>query len=113
MHTQTIVQELGITAKQIDATLALLQEGATVPFIARYRKEATNGLDEVQIASIRDRHAQLQELEHRRQYIHQSIDAQGKLTPELTAKIHAATTLAQLEDLYLQTQAAHPCHHRP
>ena len=101
MPIQTIASELNISTKQVEATLALLQEGATIPFIARYRKEATFGLDEVQLAQIRDRHAQIQELEHRRKFILQTIEAQGNLTPEIAQKITAATNIAQLEDLYL------------
>lgn len=96
-----ISAELGITAQQVRATTALLEEGATVPFISRYRKEATGSLDEVQVAAIRDRLEQLQELDKRREAILKSIEEQGKLTPELKKAIEAAETMARLEDIYL------------
>lgn len=87
--------------RSVTQTLLLLAEGATVPFIARYRKEATGGLDEVQIAAVRDGAQALQALDKRRDAILSSITEQGKLTAELRQKLEAATTLAQLEDLYL------------
>uniref|UniRef100_UPI0040476FE6 Tex family protein n=1 Tax=Algoriphagus sp. TaxID=1872435 RepID=UPI0040476FE6 len=93
--------ELGITAQQVRATTALLEEGATVPFISRYRKEATGSLDEVQVAAIRDRLEQLKELDKRREAILKSIEEQGKLTPELKKAIDQAETMARLEDIYL------------
>ncbi len=96
-----IAAELGISIKQIDATAQLLQEGGTVPFIARYRKELTGSLDEVQIAAIRDRLEQLEELDKRRETILKSIKEQGKLSPELEQKIQEAETMSVLEDLYL------------
>lgn len=96
-----IAAELGIGIKQIDATAQLLQEGATVPFIARYRKELTGSLDEVQIAAIRDRLEQLEEIDKRRETILKSIKEQGKLTDELAQKIQEAETMSVLEDLYL------------
>ncbi|MFC5271832.1 Tex family protein [Adhaeribacter terreus] len=96
-----IASELNIGLKSLEATANLLAEGATVPFIARYRKEATGELDEVQIAAIRDRLEQLRELEKRREAILKSIKDQEKLTPELEAKIMAAETMAVLEDIYL------------
>jgi uncharacterized protein len=96
-----IAAELGISIKQIDATAQLLQEGGTVPFIARYRKELTGSLDEVQIAAIRDRLEQLEELDKRRETILKSIKEQGKLSPELEQKIREAETMSVLEDLYL------------
>ncbi|RAU81747.1 Tex family protein [Pontibacter arcticus] len=100
-HLLKIASELTITIKQVEATAALLAEGATVPFISRYRKEATGSLDEVQIAAIRDRLEQLQELDKRRESILKSIKDQEKLTPELEARIMAAETMAVLEDIYL------------
>jgi uncharacterized protein len=100
-HDSTIAKELGITAKQVTATVGLLDDGATVPFLARYRKEVTGGLDEVVITSIRDRVAQLRELDKRRAVILASIEEQGKLTDELQGQIHAATSMTKLEDLYL------------
>lgn len=96
-----IAQELNIKAAQVLAVLELLQGGGTVPFIARYRKEATGTLDEVAITKIRDRYQQLVELEKRRAAILQSIKEQGKLTEELETKIKEALTLTVLEDLYL------------
>ena len=101
LHDTTIAKELKITARQVTATVALLDDGATVPFLARYRKEVTGGLDEVVITSIRDRVAQLRELDKRRAVILASIEEQGKLTDELQGQIHAVTTMTELEDLYL------------
>ncbi|WP_026998803.1 Tex family protein [Eisenibacter elegans] len=100
-HAQKIAEELQITDRQVRATVHLLDEGATVPFIARYRKEVTDSLDEVFITQIRDRIAQLRELDKRREAILKSIEEQGKLTPELVDKIAQAETMTILEDLYL------------
>ncbi len=100
-HLLKIATELTITIKQVEATATLLDEGATVPFISRYRKEATGSLDEVQIAAIRDRLEQLRELDKRRESILKSIREQQKLTPELEAQLLAAETMAALEDMYL------------
>jgi protein Tex len=100
-HIATIANELNISPTQVEATAALLAADATVPFIARYRKEVTGSLDEVQIAAIRDRLAQLEELDKRREAILKSITDQGKMSDELQAKIRAAETLTALEDLYL------------
>jgi uncharacterized protein len=94
-------RELGVTGRQAAAVLELLSGGATVPFIARYRKEATGSLDEVAVTNIRDRFHQIQELEKRRATVLSSVTEQGKLSPELKGKILAAATLAALEDLYL------------
>ena len=96
-----IAQELKLTVDAVRNTIDLLNEGATIPFIARYRKEATGSLDEVAVTQIRDRLKQLTELEARREYILQSIGEQGKLTDELRKKIEAAEALCVLEDLYL------------
>lgn len=98
---EKIAGELSLAFKQVEATIELLNEGATVPFISRYRKEKTGGLDEVQISSVRDRFAQLLEMEKRREFIKKTIKEQEKLTEELEAKIDAAETLAELEDIYL------------
>lgn len=87
--------------KQVDNTVGLLDEGATVPFISRYRKEVTGSLDEVQVAAIRDRIQQLRDLEKRKEAVLKSIKEQGKLTEALEAKIAAAETMAVLEDIYL------------
>lgn len=100
-HIQQIATSLNISAKQVNATILLLEEGATVPFISRYRKETTGSLDEVQVAEIRDLAQQLKELDKRREAILKSIDEQGKLNPALAEKINAAQTLTILEDIYL------------
>ncbi|GHE32894.1 Tex family protein [Vulcaniibacterium thermophilum] len=96
-----IAQDIGATPAQVRAAVALLDEGATVPFIARYRKEVTGGLDDTQLRTLETRLAYLRELEERRAAILASIDEQGKLTPELRADIEAADTKSRLEDLYL------------
>jgi uncharacterized protein len=96
-----LVSELALPAAGIAAVVKLMAEGATVPFIARYRKEATGGLDEVQIRTIGERFEYLTELEARRASVIGEIEKQGKLTPELLAKLRAAATKADLEDLYL------------
>ncbi len=101
LHEKTIAKELSITAKQVTSTVELLDDGATVPFLARYRKEVTGGLDEVLITSIRDRLAQLRELGKRRTAILASLEEQGKLTDVLQGQIDAAATMTELEDLYL------------
>jgi uncharacterized protein len=100
-HNKTMATELGITPTQVTATVSLLDDGATVPFLARYRKEVTGGLDEVVITSIRDRVAQLRELDKRRTAILSSLEEQGKLTDELQSQIEDASTMTELEDLYL------------
>src|SRR5690606_38096861 len=82
-------------------TLALLDEGATIPFISRYRKEMTCSLDEVQITAIRDRIQQLRDLDKRKEAILKSIQDQGKLTLELEALVKGAETMSSLEDIYL------------
>jgi uncharacterized protein len=99
--TDILSRELNLSAKQVLDTLTLLQDGATVPFIARYRKELTGGLDEVQITQIRDRAKQLDELNKRRESILNSIREQGKLTDALEQEILNADTMTRLEDLYL------------
>ena len=96
-----IAEQLGLGQRQVEKTIELLEQGATVPFIARYRKEATGSLNEVQIAAIRDMLALLKELDKRREAILASIQEQGKLTPELEQQLLAATTMTELEDLYL------------
>ncbi|RRN77356.1 RNA-binding transcriptional accessory protein, partial [Pseudoxanthomonas sp. SGD-10] len=100
-HIQIVAQELSIGSKQVNATLQLLDEGATVPFISRYRKELTGSLDEVQVTAIRDRITQLRELDKRRESILKSIEEQGKLTNDLKEQILHAETMAALEDIYL------------
>ncbi|AHM58623.1 transcriptional accessory protein [Flammeovirgaceae bacterium 311] len=101
VYAGIIAGETGFSVKQVAATLSLLQEGATVPFIARYRKEATGLLDEVAIATIRDRATQLEELDKRRESILKSLEEQGVLTDELKGKVEKAETMARLEDIYL------------
>ncbi len=101
LHEQQIAGELSIGEKQVRTTLALLDEGATIPFISRYRKEVTGSLDEVQVARIRDRMQQLRELDKRREAILHSLTESGKLTAELERQIRAAETMTTLEDLYL------------
>ena len=96
-----IAKELNLTEQQVKNTLELLDSGATIPFIARYRKEATDSLDEVQIGAIRDLYAKWIELDKRRMAIIDSINEQGKMTPELEESLNNANTLSELEDLYL------------
>ncbi len=96
-----ISQELGITNRQVSTTIELLDEGATIPFIARYRKEMTGSLDEVQITSIRDRVQQLRDLDKRKEAVLKSVTEQGKLTAELEQQIKSAESMAILEDVYL------------
>jgi len=99
--TERIATELSVRPSQVDATVRLLDEGGTVPFIARYRKEATGGLDDTQLRTLEERLRYLRELEERRDAVLASITEQGKLTPELEASIRAAETKVALEDLYL------------
>ena len=93
--------ELQLHNGQVARTIALLDEGNTIPFVARYRKEVTGSLDEVQIQAIADRSGALRALYERKADVQRLINAQGKLTPELTAAILAASTLQEIEDLYL------------
>ena len=96
-----IADDLNLDAKQVVATIRLLDEGATVPFISRYRKELTGSLDEVQILNIKDEIERLRQLEQRRESILKSVESQNKLSEELREKLMAAENLSQLEDLYL------------
>ena len=96
-----LADELGVRAAQVQAAVDLLDGGATVPFIARYRKEATGGLTDTQLRELEQRLTYLRELEERRAAILRSIEEQGKLTPELRAALEAAATKQDLEDLYL------------
>jgi len=98
---QRLADELQVRKVQIDATVSLLDKGATVPFIARYRKEATGGLDDGQLRRLDERLSYLRELEQRRTSIRQEVDSQGKLTPELANAIALADSKQRLEDLYL------------
>ena len=97
----TVAQELALQPRQVARTLELFAAGNTLPFVARYRKEATGGLDETQLRAIEDRSDYLRELIERRAAIRKSIDEQGKLTPALAARLQAVTTKQGLEDLYL------------
>ena len=96
-----IASKLKIRQNQVEAVLSLLDEAATIPFIARYRKDKTGDLDEVQIQQIQDESKQLKELTERRNFIVKTIEEQGKMTDLLQNKLLAATTIAELEDIYL------------
>src|SRR5207248_1699659 len=96
-----IAKLLNVPLKGMSAVIALLDEGATVPFIARYRKEVTGNLDEVQIRDIQEKLDYFRQLEERKETVLASIESQGKLTPELKARIEAAIEKNELEDLYL------------
>jgi protein Tex len=100
-HVVTISKELNLNAKQVEATATLLAEGGTVPFIARYRKEATGSMDEVAITDVRDRLTQLAELDKRREAILKSLEERDLLTDELKAQVMAAENMTALEDIYL------------
>ena len=96
-----IATDIGARPAQVEAATALLDGGATVPFIARYRKEATGGLDDIQLRTLEERLHSLRELEARRTTIVETLTTQGNLTPTLAERIEAATTRSELEDLYL------------
>eukprot|EP01137_Pigoraptor_chileana_P012862 Opistho-2@65690 len=96
-----IATKLNIRTTQAEVVLELFAEGATIPFIARYRKDRTGGLDEVQILQIQDEARFLKEFTERKAFIEKSITEQGKMTEYLQGKIDAATTLVELEDIYL------------
>ena len=96
-----VASELSLPLPGVSAVMRLLAEGATVPFIARYRKEATGGLDEVAIRKIEERAAYVTSMEERRASVLEEIAKQGKLTAELEKRLRAATTKAEVEDLYL------------
>lgn len=101
MFFKKIALQLNISEKQVGAVVGLLDEGATIPFISRYRKEMTGSLDEVQVGNVRDEIERLRSLEKRREIIAESIESQGKLTPELLEQLRAAETMSHLEDIYL------------
>ncbi|MCE7996847.1 MAG: RNA-binding transcriptional accessory protein [Roseivirga sp.] len=100
-HAQLIATELSVGTKQVQATIQLLDEGGTVPFISRYRKELTGSLDEVAVAGVRDRLKQLRDLDKRREAILKSLKEQEKLTSELEKQVNEAENMARLEDIYL------------
>ncbi len=101
---QLIATDISAQPRQVDAAVKLLDEGSTVPFIARYRKEATGGLDDSQLRTLADRLSYLRELEARRATILESVKSQDKLTDELARSIVNATTKSELEDIYLFDQ---------
>ncbi|HEC43825.1 MAG TPA: RNA-binding transcriptional accessory protein [Bacteroides sp.] len=100
-YTDIISKKLSLAGWQVENTLKLFAEGATVPFVSRYRKEATGSLDEIQLFDIQKLHTQIIELDKRREAIHKSIEEQGKLTDELRKQIENASTMNELEDIYL------------
>ena len=97
----SIAGKLNLKQTQVQAVLDLFEESATIPFIARYRKDKTGGLDEVQIQQIQDEAKFLKEFTERKTFIEKAITEQGKMTEELQSKIDKATTIAALEDIYL------------
>ncbi|HXA01063.1 MAG TPA: Tex-like N-terminal domain-containing protein, partial [Cytophagaceae bacterium] len=100
-HLRKIAEEINLTQEKVKATIELLDEGATIPFIARYRKEITGSMDEVEIMTIRDRITQLRDLDKRKEAVLKSLEEQNKLTPELKDKVNNAETMSALEDIYL------------
>src|SRR5690606_10092982 len=98
---EQISKEFALQSKHVKAVADLLIEGSTIPFIARYRKELTGTMDEVQITNVRDRIEQLRELDKRKEAVITSVEKQGKLTPDLLGSIVNAETLAEVEDIYL------------
>jgi uncharacterized protein len=100
-HIEIISKTHSLAPWQVENTLRLLQDGATIPFISRYRKEATGSLDETQVSDVRDQHTKLVEMDKRRETILKSIEEQGKLTDDLKKKILEADSMTELEDLYL------------
>ena len=96
-----LATELNLGQSQVDRTIALLDEGNTIPFITRYRKEATDGLDEEQLRRLADRLQYLRNLEARRAEVYKLLDEGGHLTPELADQLAAAATLQAIEDIYL------------
>ncbi len=101
IFSKLIAKSLGIGERQVGSTLDLLNEGCTIPFISRYRKEATGGLDEVQVAAINDQYDRLKEVEKRKETILSTIDSLGKLTDELRQRIEASWDATELEDIYM------------
>ena len=97
---ETIAKELGLSVSQVEKTVALIDEGNTIPFIARYRKEVTGSLDDTVLRDLDDRLTYLRNIEQRREEVKALIDAQGKLTPELVTAIDAASTITEVDDIY-------------
>src|SRR5665647_1027866 len=98
---EQLVNDFNLQLFQVENTLALFDEGATVPFVARYRKERTGSLDEIQVRDLLHKYTYYKELEERRLTIIESIESQGKLTPELRKKIESTLSKTELEDFYL------------
>ena len=101
MNYELIAQRTGLKEKYVRQVVDLLQEGATVPFISRYRKEATGGMTDVEVAQVATEMDNVTELEHRKEYILSAIEGQDKLTPELRARIEGCWDATTLEDIYL------------
>ena len=101
IYVNLIAQQTGLKTQHIENTIEMLEEGATIPFISRYRKERTGGMDEVQVASVSDSLEKLKEIEHRKEFILQSIEGQGKLTDALKQRIEQSWDATELEDIYL------------
>ena len=108
MTERIIAQRLGIGLPQVQGTVRLLREGATIPFISRYRKEATGSLDELQVGAIKEQLDRLTELEARRQTVLTTIEGQGKLTGELRKRIEECWNAVELEDIYLPYKPKRP-----
>lgn len=101
IFTQLISKATNIPERSVNATLTLLDEGCTIPFISRYRKERTGNLNEIQITLIAEQYERLKEIQKRKETITKSISEQEKLTPQLQSKIEACCNLTELEDIYL------------
>ena len=101
LFNKIVSSALNISEKQVENTIRLLDEGATIPFISRYRKEVTGALDEVQIGNIKEQYDKLRELEKRKQTIITTIDEQGKLTPDLRTRLENSWDAMEIEDIYL------------
>lgn len=99
--SQIVARALGLRELQVANTIRLLDEGATIPFVSRYRKEATGGMDEVQVAAVKEHNDRLRELQHRKEYVLQTIEEQGKLTDELRERIAGCWDATVIEDIYL------------
>ena len=101
IYSNLIADALALTPKQVKNTIQLLTDGATVPFISRYRKEMTDALDEVQVSNIKEQYERLLEIEPRKKTVLAAIEKQEKLTPELRERINSCWDMVELEDIYL------------
>ena len=101
IYANLIAEALALTSKQVKNTIQLLDEGATVPFISRYRKEMTDALDEIQVATIKEHYEKLLEIEARKKTVITAIEKQDKMTPELQERIATCWDIVALEDIYL------------